>query len=226
MKRCLSCHVPLRGSFDGLLQLCRRRALADLELVLEEHGHGLDPMLSMVEELWRACQEQHLRICWIRLPDLVSPRGVFTWAARAHMMGVGLLVPQEAAAFILALKAALVHPTNVHSTREAAALAQHYDLHTCWEVDPGAGDPDTANQVLEITSPTLAHVRLLGADPEAEVSGSPEGAQLISGLAKRGYNGTVALVASSSGGGVSWQQSCHQESRVNKPKRGEPCHSS
>ncbi len=55
--------------------------------------------------------------------------------------------------------------------------------------------------MLDATGPRLAHVRLLGAGPEAEAGGAEAGADgtgwLFGQLALRGYSGTVTLAPSS-----------------------------
>jgi hypothetical protein len=108
----------------------------------------------------------------------------------------------------LCVPLALLHSADLEEARRAATWAQMHEAHTCLELDLGSVDEGDVQDVLEVTAPTLAHVRLLGAGPEAP-SGTGDAVgtgTLFKELALRGYDGTVALAPSPQGREAVWRE--------------------
>ena len=204
MKLLLSSDALPQAGFDVLAQACRRCALAGLELTLGRgHWHGIDASLCPIrlqEGMGCIPEDEAAPVMWLRLPEDASLTMLMIWAGEAHLLGAGLLLTRAVPELPLVTRVALLHGTSVEEARQAVAWAERHDALTCWQVDPERRDLALWDEVLHITGPRLAHVRLLGAGPEAqaETPGTSDTGALLSRLALRGYNGTVALAPSSS----------------------------
>lgn len=212
MKLLLSTDALPAASFDVLDEACRRRALEGVELTLgpSEH-HGIDVSLCPIrqrEGLSCIPERENAPVVWMRMPDSTTTTMLMIWAAEAHVFGAGMLITRPVPEMPRSTRVALLHGTDVVEARRAAAWAETHSAGTCWQVDLENRDLATWDEILRITGPHLAHVRLLGAGPEAqaEAPGSAGTGTLLSRLALMGYDGTVALAPSSSEHLDDWKQ--------------------
>jgi len=198
MRLCLSSDALPGGGPEQLQQACERRALQGLELTLNAgHAHGLDEAICPTKqnEGIDCFAGSHEAVQWLRLPEPPSLTMLVIWAGGAHQLGAGLVLPVPVDC-PLTIPTALLHGTDTEAARSAVAWAQQHDASTAWTVDPAHATPDILRRVLDITAPTLAHVRLLGAGPEAKHADDDGTGTLMSELALRGYAGTLALAPS------------------------------
>lgn len=198
MKLLLSSDAAPAASTADLTQACRRRSLAGLELTAGAgHAHGVNTALCPPrEQAGVACvAEDCAPVHWLRVPPGASKAMTLTWAGGAHRLDAGLLLPAPAANPPQGVPLALAHGTDPAAAEDAARWAERRDAQTCWEVAADASKDDL-NAVLDATAHRLAHVRLLGAGPEAQADGAAGAHPLWSALALRGFAGTVALAPS------------------------------
>lgn len=199
MRLLLSSDTLPGSSMDELLQACRRRALAGLELsVGVDHGHGLDEAVCPLHHGKRApsVPDEVSSVEWLRLPHDASSVVIAIWSAAAHRMQAGVLLHDAVPDPPQATKIALIHgsaPDEVHS---AVEWALRYDAATCWDVTLDALTEGCIESVLDQTFGTLAHIRLPGSGPEADHPASEGVGLLLAQLALRGYAGTVGLIPS------------------------------
>lgn len=182
-------------SLGDLGAVSRRRALAGLELTLgADHGHRVDAAPG-----YRLAETPAVPVAWLLLPKEVPLALRTLWMRTAQQFGAGVLLQEPVPERSDSVRTALVHGTDMEEARRAAEWAEAHDASTCWQVHPTGCDPDLWATILEITGPRLAHVRLLGAGPEAQTGGdATDGTgMLLSRLALRGFGGTLSLVPSS-----------------------------
>lgn len=198
MRLLLSSDALPRASYEALSTAGRRRSLAGLELTLSAgHHHGADASsCAALHAEGRACfPEDGLPVAWLHLPA-GTPLALRALWASAAPTETGVLLREPPPERPLG-RAALVHGTDPAAARRAAEWAERHDTHTCWEVCTADFDPDRWAAVLDATGSRLAHVRLLGAGPEAQAADDTDGTGWLLGrLALAGYDGTVALVPS------------------------------
>lgn len=209
MRLLLSSDTLPDASLDVLLQASRRRALAGLELsVGEGQAHGLDASACPLhQQRGRVCvPEDVTSVAWLRLPRDTSLIMLLIWSSAAHQMKAGVLIQTPVLDPPTATKLALAHGSDPAEARSAAAWARRHGARTCWDVSPGALNADVLDAVLAETMPTLAHVRLAGSGPEADVSGSSRTGLLLARLAMAGYTGTISLVPSPGADLALWRQ--------------------
>ena len=77
----------------------------------------------------------------------------------------------------------------------------------------GTVGTDSFDKVLDVTGPTLGHVRLRGAGPESSTGSSASGGvgTVLKELALGGYSGTVALAPSASSREEDWREWLFEE---------------
>ncbi len=215
MRLLLSSDALPAAPFDVLVEAARRRHLAGLELRLDRgQGHGADATACAARQgVGAACFAEapaDPSVSWLLLP-YEAPLALRTvWAGAAARLGAGVLLhrptPERPAT-----PTALVHGTDPDEACRSARWAEANGTGTAWEVRPSAFDADRWGAVLEATGPRLAHVRLVGAGPEAqtaktEAGGASDGTGWLLGrLALRGYGGTVALAPSSPAALPAWE---------------------
>jgi hypothetical protein len=199
--------------FEALVEAARRRHLAGLELSLDRgQGHGADATACAARQGdGVACfpaVPTDLTVAWLLLPE-EAPLALRTvWASAASRLGAGVLLRRPAPE-PLAAPTALVHGTDPASARRAAQWAEAHGAGTALEVRPAAFEADRWAAVLDATGPRLAHVRLVGAGPEAQAAEAGDVSDgtgwLLGRLALRGYGGTVALAPSSPEALPAWE---------------------
>lgn len=208
MKLCLSSDALPDGTPEQLIQACNRRALHGLELTLgADHRHGLDETICPIKQHeGQPCfPEGEPPVEWLHLPEVSSATTPMIWAGGAHQLDAGLLLhnPIDPP---LATPVALVHPTDEKAARDAATWARQHDAYTAWSIRPAVHTPGDIQRILDLTGPTLAHVRLLGGGPAAEASDDAGTGALMSKLALAGYRGTVALAPSADADLARWRR--------------------
>lgn len=212
MRLLLSSDALPHASVEALREAATRRALAGLELALDAgQGHGADATPRAARHgLDLGCFAEapaDAAIAWLLLPDdaAFALRGI--WAAMAGRIGAGVLVRQPTPERLGAVPTALVHGTDLEAAQLAARWAEAHGAQTAWQIRPADFDADRWAAVLDATGPRLAHVRLLGAGPEAEAGDGAEGTGWLFGqLALRGYAGTIALAPSSPDALPAWER--------------------
>lgn len=189
----------------------RRRDLSGVELVVG--GDGEAPQGDRVgsfllEELGDG--EGAPPIQWLLLREEASLTELLYWSRQAHLIGAGLVLQSAPVEFPLCVPLARFHSTDLEAAHRASAWARLHGAKTCWEIDLGSVDEDDIEPVLDVTSPMLAHVRVLGAGPEAQSASVGTGA-LFKELALRGYSGTIALAPSARGREAAWREWLFEE---------------
>ena len=207
MKLLLSGDAAPGASEADLVEACRRRALDGLELTLGAgHGHGVDVnQRPPRERTGMSCEsDMHVPVEWLRLTPGTTKTMTLIWASGAYRLGAGLLLPEPMIIPPPDVSTALVHGSDPQDAADAASWAARTGMSTCWEVEPATLDSDVLSIILETTGDHLAHVRFLGAGPEAQASGAKGTCRLWSSLALRGYTGTVALAPSPGADLAAW----------------------
>lgn len=212
MQLALSSAAVPEASIDTLRSAARRRDVKALELVLGAgHGHGIGtPSRPGGRATTDAVPSQagEPPVQWLLTSAAPSVTDVLYWGRQAALLDAGLLLRGAVLESPLGLPLALVHETDLQEAQRAAAWARMHDAKTCLNVRLGQGEPDQFAEVLDVTAPTLAHVRLLGAGPEEQSAGSDRlgtGA-VFKELALQGYSGTVALAPSANGSTSEWRE--------------------
>lgn len=212
MQLTLSSAAVPDASIDTLRSAARRRDLKALELVLGVgHGHGIwTPSKADGRATTDAVPPQagEPPVQWLLTSGAPSITDVLYWGRQAALLDAGLLLQGAVLESPMGLPLALVHGTDLQEAQRAAAWARMHDANTCWTVELGKRRPEQFTDVVEATAPTLAHVRLLGAGPEAQSVGSDglgTGA-VLKELALQGYSGTVALAPSANGSMSNWRE--------------------
>lgn len=179
MRLVLSSEAFPTGTPADLARACRRRALAGLEVAASE-------VQGVV-----ALYDPEVPVSWLRLGETrVAPEAV----EAAHRLGAGLLLPAPVAHPPAGIAFAIVHGSDAAEVARAVAWAEETGAWTAWQIESETLTPERVAAVLDQTRPTLAHVRLLGAGPEA--TDDEATADLMIRLALSGYAGTVALAPS------------------------------
>lgn len=177
-----------------------------MELVVGGDGRGKNGFDSSFPNVPRN-EEEAPPICSLLLED-ASLTEILYWSRQAHLIGARLVLRSPTVESPLCVSLALLHSTELEDARRATTWAKMHEAHTCLEVDLGSVDERDVEDVLDVTAPTLAHVRLRGAGPEAP-SGTGEAVgtgTLFKELALRGYNGTVALAPSRTDRAQDWRE--------------------
>lgn len=209
MRLLLSSDTLPGAPLDELIQACRRRALGGLELSVGiGQGHGLDERVCPLHQQdgGRCVPETVTSVAWLRLPRATSLIMLMVWSGAAHQMKAGLLLQEPVLDPPVATPLALVHGAEPADVQAAATWARRHGARTCWDVAPGTWDAETVDRVLDVTLPTLAHIRLPGSGPEADDARSEGVGGLLTRLALRGYAGTIALVPSAWADHALWQR--------------------
>ena len=189
MRLLLSSEALPTGTPADLARACRRRSLAGLEAAASEVRGVL------------ALYDPEVPVRWLRHGE--GPvRSDAVEAARR--LGAGLLLPAPADAPPAGVPCAVVHGSDAAEVSRAAAWAEAHGAATAWEVEPEALTAEQVEAVLARTRPTLAHVRLLGAGPEATDDAGT--AALMVRLALSGYAGTLALAPSADADRALWSR--------------------
>lgn len=194
---------------ENLRRAARRRNLKGMELVVETSVRSQTDR-PPISELTGQSQidEGNPPIQWLLLGEDPSLPELLYWSRQAHLIGAGLVLQKTAVETPLCVPLALLHRTDAEAAHRAAAWARMHDAKTCWEVKLGADNESQFEDVLNATAPTLSHVRVRGAGPEAGVE-SPSGpgmGALLKNLALRGYSGTVALAPSARATEGAWRE--------------------
>lgn len=220
MKLLLSSDAWPGASLEALRAAARQRSLAGLELTLGAgHHHGADasPLAIGHEEGLDGAAADPPIAAWLLLPGGAPPAERTTWLQAARRLRASVLLrspaPEHRAApeHPAVVRTALVHGSDLEAVRRAVRWAEEHDAQTAWEVRTADFDPDRWASVLDATGAHLAHVRLLGAGPEAEAGAaradpSDGTGWLLGRLALRGYGGTVALAPSSPEHLAAWER--------------------
>lgn len=190
----LSSDALPRAGFDELREAVQRRALGGLELTVGAgQAHGVNPSLCpILQNEHLSCVPGEAGVRWIQPSAECSLPMLVVWAGAASQIGAGLLLRRPEPD--VPGTTAYIHGTDSDEAREAARWAASRATFTSWEVAPSNYDPDLLDEVLAITFPYLAHVRLLGGGPEPEEGVAGE---VMMRLALKGYTGTIALAPSS-----------------------------
>ena len=199
-------------SLDMLRRGTRRRDLAGLELVL---GAGLDPSGQLgPDAAAKAAPEPGTPpVRWVLGPDGAGDAEVMYWGQQAHLLDAGLLLRHPVSASPVGVPLAVLHGTDPTEAQRAAAWARMHGASTGWTVRLHQDDPDELSSTLDVTAPALAHVRLMGAGPEAQSAapGTTATGTVLKELALRGYDGTVALAPSPDGSTDAWRRWLFEE---------------
>jgi len=185
----------------------RQRDVDGLELLV---GTGADPHgdpSAAPGRLNEAIEEGTPPIQWLLLGPQASLTELLYWSRQAHLIGAGLVLQSTIVESPLCVPLALLHPTDPERAHRAAAWARMHDAQTCWEVRLGATDEQQLEAVLDVTMPTLGHVRLRGAGPNAPSAapGLVDTGTVLKELTLRGYTGTVALAPADSDEEAAWR---------------------
>lgn len=207
MQLSLSSATVPSASLDTLRAGARRRALSGLELVVGTDAATVRRGPSGAGPGPRPLDDGTPPIEWLLLGERASRTERLYWARQAHLIGAGLVLGRPVGEAPLGVPAALRHGTDVGDARAAVAWAQAHDASTCWEVTLPFVGPEAIEEILDVTAPTLGHVRLKGAGPDAPPStdGLSTGT-VVKELALRGYAGTVALAPSGRSDEATWRR--------------------
>jgi len=217
MQIALSSAAVPDAPIDTLRSAARRRDLKALELVLGAgHGHGIGtPSKAGGRATTDAVPPQagEPPVQWLLASPAPSVTDVLYWGRQASLLDAGLLLQGAVLESPMGLPLALVHGTDLQEAQRAAAWARMHDAKTCWTVRLGQRESDGFAEVLDVTAPTLAHVRLLGAGPEAQSAGpdSLGTGAVLKELTLQGYSGTVALAPSANGSMSNWREWLFEE---------------
>lgn len=212
MQMILSSAALPEGSLEMLRRGARRRGLKGLELVV---GTGGDPACELNRSAAgpETTTKEEPPVRWVLGREAVSEVEVMYWGRQAHLLGTGLLLRQPVSASPIAVPLAVLHPTDQTDTQRAAAWARLHDASTAWTVDLRRDSQEAFDAILDATAPTLSHVRLVGAGPEAQSAapGTTATGTVLKELALRGYDGTVALAPSPDGSPGAWRDWLFEE---------------
>jgi hypothetical protein len=217
MQLALSSAAVPHASIDTLRSAARRRDLKALELLLGAgHGHGVGmPSKSPSSVNRRAIptKGESPPVQWLLASKRPTITDLLYWGRQAALLDAGLLLQGTVPESPLGLPLALVHGTDLEEAQRAAAWARMHNARTGWTVELGQRTPEQFADVLEATASTLAHVRLLGAGPEAQSVGpdSLGAGTVLKELALKGYSGTVALAPSANGVTADWHEWLFEE---------------
>lgn len=184
---------------------------AGLEVVAGAgHNHGIEAPSGVRSgaDTSQEIGEKDPPVRWLFPKRASSVADVLYWGRRAHLLRAGLALPSVVSSSPVGLPVALVHRTDPASARRAATWARMHQAHTGWEVELGRVEAGMIAEVLGITAPHLAHVRLLGGGPESQLE-RPSGAgcgDVLKELALQGFSGTVALAPSREGHTDKWRR--------------------
>lgn len=206
MQLILSSTALPEASLETLRRAAQRRDLAALELVLRV---GPPQRLADPGDVFLTdAAKGDPPVQWLLLEGTPSVTDVLYRSRQASLLDAGLLLQNAIPESPLGLPLGLVHGTDRKAAQKAAAWARMHDAKTCWSVELGQRDPEQFADVLEVTAPTLAHVRLLGAGPETQSAapGTAGTGAVLKELALHGYSGSVALAASADGSTAAWRE--------------------
>lgn len=196
-------------SLDEVRRGARQRGLDGVEVLVATGGEGTSAgSLRSAGPDVSGLTEEHPPIRWLRLAANASLTELLYWGRQAHLVGAGLVLQETAVETPLCVPLALQHPTDVEAAQRATAWARMHDATTCWEIALEAVDEEAFEDVLEVTAPTLAHVRVRGTGPEIASGASDTSGMgtLLKALTLRSYSGTVALAPSARGRETAWRE--------------------
>jgi hypothetical protein len=198
-------------ALPALLDACRRRGLAGLELAAG-HAHGVHSGLAdaALRQIRNRAAEAGVPLLGYRVENL-DEAGQPGTCRMAATLGIPLIVPLGAlsapelpalAARVAAAGAALVitHPTTVRDAARAHGLVTDGAspaAGSCWEVRPGADLEHHARPVLAAAGHSLRLVRLRGGGPEAASQTGQGVGSLMAHLALARFRGPLVLAPSS-----------------------------
>jgi len=207
MQLSLSSTAAPSASLPALRRGARRRALDGLELVVDPGEYG--PGAGRPDAPWppSSLEGGTPPVRWILLEATRSPADLLYWSRQAHLLDAGLVCRGAVTESPLCVPLALAHSTDRASAHRAATWARMHEAQTCWEVEIGQVTEQAMVDVLDVTTPTLAHVRLVGAGPEDSSNAERVGTgDVLRVLALRGYSGTVALAPSAGASRARWRR--------------------
>lgn len=200
------------ASIETLRRAARRRALGGLELVLGvgpvHEGAAARKGEPRDDAEVSTFQRGDPPVRWLLMKSSPTVTDLLYWERHASLIDAGLLLRGAVPESPLGVPVARMHGTDVQAAQRAAAWARMHDAKTGWEVDLGALEEEQIEAVLDVTAPTLAHIRVQGAGPEAqaESSGASRMGTLLKALTLRGYSGTIALAPSARGNEGAWRE--------------------
>jgi hypothetical protein len=186
-------------SLEALLEGCRRRGLAGLELV----ARGAPP--SDAAAIATVCREGGITLLAVALLD-DQPASLDTGLSLARELGVAALLPASAASLNTVRRhidaggrLLLRHGTDgsaAAAARETVAALPAGTAALAWEVDPGRDEAVEVPLVLAETGADLAYIRLRGGGPESEGQTGLGVGALMARLALGRYSGPIVLTPS------------------------------
>jgi sugar phosphate isomerase/epimerase len=194
-------------ALGDLLEGCRRRGLATLELVLGD-AHGVEPGAS---EGWIREVRRRMGDAGVSLAALVCPAGETERARAAIPLAARLDAPllltpgpdleeleglagEAAAAGVTLLLSLGTDAGEAERLRGFVSRLPAGRAALAWEVDPATDDPAAGPAVLRALGPYLAHVRFRGGGPES-VSQTGQGVgAFMARLALARYSGPLVLL--------------------------------
>jgi len=194
-------------SLDTLRRGARRRDVEGLELLVGTGAEPYEAPDAAPGRLNESIEDGAPSIMWLLLGPNASLTELLFWSRQAHLIGAGLVLRHTIVESPLCVPLALLHPTDPARAHRAAAWARMHDAQTCWEVRLGATDERQLEEVLDVTMPTLGHVRLRGAGPNAPSAapGTVDPGTVLKELTLRGYSGTVALAPGDADTEADWR---------------------
>lgn len=212
MRLALSSSAAPDESLWGLIEACRRKGLAGLELVEgDEHGIRVaDPTpLPDFRTLAETAAPQLTGFRFLDASGLEAPNTLRI----ASELAVPLLVPVDDVDDVRrALRSAesltRQQARVVLSSRDARLLVRSTEtapaLDLAWDLVPGRADADELEGLIAAAGPRLTHVRLFGGGPEAAGQGGMGVGRLMSRLALARFGGTLVVTPSTPRYRVAW----------------------
>lgn len=224
MRLSLSSGAAPDAEIDGLLEACRRRGFAGVELEAG-HAHGLtgaDP--AAARRVRARLAEGGVDVVGFRTPASLSGDVAVLAAFGQALEAPVVLVPagESVDAFLEALEAAgalaaggaraLVSLDGVSAETSCVADlvgrldGAALDVGVAWEVDPERGQESsrTAHQLVERLGRSLRLIRLRGGGPETQRQEGLGVGALMGTLALSGYDGPLVLAPTSPRYRVAW----------------------
>ncbi|MCC6223631.1 MAG: hypothetical protein IT201_09105 [Thermoleophilia bacterium] len=205
MRLGLSSAAAPDASLEELLDACRRRGLAALEL-REGDAHGVVPGdVALLRAASERAVAAGVGIAGYRTDGAAGDAEL---AALSRSLGAPVLLAGPAAAARAARIAGLGARAAVVLGDPAGGEGQELPdgVEAAWDADPAAGGlGERAAALLGRLRPRLAIVRLAGGGPEALGQAGQGIGELMGQLALAGYGGAVVLTPTSSRYRVAWQ---------------------
>lgn len=200
-------------SLGDLRRGALRRELEGVELIINTAEERSPDGFCPVEAEGSSLEDGQPPVQWLVLGAGASLTELLYWSRQAHLVEAGLVLRETVVETPLCVPLALLHRTDAAEAQRASTWARMHDAATCWEVELGDVGDGQVEEVLDVTMPTLSHVRVRGAGPEVQdgASGTSGMGTLLKELALRGYSGTVALAPSDRGTERAWRQWLFEE---------------